>query len=101
MDLPALGDVEDDDTRALVDELVTLKEFAEYASGYDSDWEYGEGFIRDSYFVEYAQELADDIGAIDSNAGWPLNNIDWDGAARDLQMDYSAVELDGVTFWTR
>lgn len=62
------------------------------------DW-YPLTLIRDSYFKDYAQELTDDIGAIDAN--WPLNCIDWDQAALELQMDYFTVEFDGVTFWAR
>lgn len=66
------------------------------------DWEYGETLIRDgATFVEYAQELAADIGAIDRDASWPLYCIDWDRAARDLQMDYSPIDIDGVEYWGR
>jgi antirestriction protein len=82
-------------------ELATLQAFAEEAEGYAQDWSFGESLIRDSYFEDYARELADDIGAIDSDAGWPTACIDWEQAASDLQMDYTSVELDGVTFWTR
>ncbi|KKL86611.1 hypothetical protein LCGC14_1942930, partial [marine sediment metagenome] len=64
------------------------------------DW-YPVTLIRDSYFKEYAQELADDIGAIDSDLTWPNNCIDWDQATRELQMDYSTVEFDGITYWYR
>ena len=64
------------------------------------DW-YPLTLIRDSYFKDYAQELADDIGAIDANAKWPLSCIDWDQAVLELQMDYFSVEFDGVTFWSR
>jgi antirestriction protein len=66
-----------------------------------ADWSYGEAFIADDHFTEYAEQLADDIGAIDGNASWPLTHIDWDAAAKDLKMDYSSVELRGVTFWYR
>ncbi len=83
------------------DELRILKALADGASGYASDWKYGETLIRDSYFRDYAEQLADDIGAIDRNASWPVNCIDWDQAARELQMDYSAVDFDGVTYWIR
>lgn len=82
-------------------ELAILQAFADEAEGYAADWQYGEGFIRDSYFKEYAQELADDIGAVDSDAAWPNSYIDWDAAADALQMDYTSIELDGVTFWCR
>ena len=94
-------DDEADDVLDARAEIVTLREFAEEASGYAADWQYGETLIRDSYFERYAEELAGDIGAIDPNASWPLTCIDWEQAARELQMDYTSVELDGVTFWTR
>jgi antirestriction protein len=83
------------------EELATLVALADEASGYAADWQYGEALIRDSYFENYAQELAEDIGAIDNNASWPNNYIDWERAARELQMDYTAVDFDGVTYWIR
>lgn len=61
----------------------------------------GVGLIRDSYFETYARELADDIGAINGDAGWPNNCIDWGRAADELRMDYSSVEFDGITYWVR
>lgn len=64
------------------------------------DW-YPISMIRDSYFEDYAQELADDIGAINKDASWPNNCIDWERAARELQQDYSQVEFDGVEYWYR
>lgn len=65
------------------------------------EWDSGISFIRDDYFVEYAKELADDIGAIDRNATWPLNHINWELAAEDLKWDYSSVEFGGETYWYR
>lgn len=82
-------------------ELGALKALAEQAEGYAPDWKHGETLIRDSYFKDYAQELADDIGAINSAATWPNNCIDWDRAARELQSDYTSVKFDGVTYWVR
>ncbi len=64
------------------------------------DW-YPTGLVRDSYWKEYAMEFADDIGAINKDIGWPGNCIDWDKAASQLQIDYSSVEYDGVTYWYR
>lgn len=83
------------------DELATLKKLAEEGADYAADWEYGETLIRDSYFKYYAMELADDIGAIPANAAWPLTCIDWGQAARELQMDYTAVDFGGVRYWVR
>lgn len=66
-----------------------------------SDWEYGAALIRDSYFETYARELADDIGAVDSKAGWPNSFIDWEAAADALKMDYTEIDFGGVTYWGR
>jgi len=83
-------------------ELRALKALADEASGYSSDWAHGETLIRDSYFVDYAQELADETNPLPSNAmGWPYTCIDWGQAARELQQDYTSVEFDGVTYWIR
>lgn len=64
------------------------------------DW-YPVTLIRDSHFRDYAEELADDCGMIPKDAQWPLTCIDWDKAASELQWDYSSVDIDGVTYWTR
>lgn len=61
----------------------------------------GVTLIRDSYFEDYARELAEDIGAIDRNAGWPNSYIDWEAAADALKQDYSTVDFDGVDYWVR
>lgn len=83
-------------------ELAALKGLAEEASQYSSDWQHGEALIRDSYFETYAQELADDIEAVKSDANWPNNHIDWESAAEELQQeDYTTVDYDGVTYWIR
>lgn len=80
-----------------------LRKLADECRDYSEDFEYGATLIRDSYFQEYAQELAEDIGAINTDAthGWPFNCIDWEQAARELRMDYSSVEFSGVNYWVR
>lgn len=82
-------------------ELVTLLALAAEAGDYCEDWQYGATLIRDTWFVSYAQELAEDIGAIPENNSWPMTCIDWVQAARELQMDYTAVDFGGVTYWVR
>jgi len=82
------------------EELAALQAFATEGESI-SDWEHGETLIRDSHFEDYAQELADDIGAINSDAVWPNNCIDWERAARELQQDYTSIDFDGVTYWAR
>lgn len=94
--LEAFSDLADE-----VEELQLLLELKEEVEGYSSEWEHGVALIRQSYFETYAQDLADDIGAIDRNANWPLNHIDWEAAADELLHDYSEVEFDGVTYYFR
>jgi hypothetical protein len=61
----------------------------------------GGPFIHENDFEDYARELAEDIGAIDPNAGWPLGCIDWEQAAKELLMDYSSIEWGGETYYYR
>ena len=49
----------------------------------------------------YARQLAEDIGAVNPDALWPYNYIDWEAAADDLKQDYASIEFDGVTYWMR
>lgn len=89
-----------------VEERDAIKSFLESVkgSGGDEQWRgdwYPVTFIADSYFERYAQEFADDIGAINSDQSWPNNCIDWERAARELQQDYSSVSIDGEDYWYR
>ncbi len=38
---------------------------------------------------DFAQETAESLGAINKNANWPMNCIDWEFAAKELMYDYS------------
>lgn len=94
------------DQDSLFHELKTLEAFMAQMcdQGGDEEWRgdwYPVTCIRDSYFKDYAQELAEDLGTINSDVHWPYTCIDWDRAARELRMDYTAVEFDGVTYWVR
>lgn len=85
----------------LIDELNTLRGIAADAENEVADWQYGATFIPEHRFTEYAQQLAEDIGAIDPNAEWPLTYIDWEAAALALQQDYSAFTFDGFDYLAR
>lgn len=71
--------------------------------GGDEQWEgdwYPVSLIRDSYFVTAMQELVEDIR--DMSKGFPAYlEIDWEATARNLQVDYSSVEFEDVTYWYR
>ena len=62
-------------------EDVGVEQAAEnFAEAYQGEWRSG---------AEFAEELADSIGAINSDAKWPLYYIDWERAWHDLSCgDY-------------
>lgn len=92
-------DAVSDEERA---ELAELKALQSETEGYSGDtWRDGVQFIRDDWFEQYAEEFADDIGAIDKDANWPVNHIDWKAAADDLRQDYTEVEIRGISYQYR
>lgn len=88
------------------EELVSLMKLASQCENEVADWQYGETLVRDSYWVDYAKQLHEDISqplSLDYNGQtpWPYRHINWDDAADELQSDYFDVDFDGVTYWTR
>lgn len=95
-----LEELDGSDEPEEVEEREALEKLAEEAEG-SPDWTYGETLIRDSYFEDYARELAEDSGMIKGDESWPLNCIDWERAADELKADYFSVDFDGVEYWIR
>lgn len=88
------------------EELAMLEGILSELAGYGGDKEfdgdlYPVVLIADSYFQEYTQNLAEECGMVDTNARWPMNCIDWEKAAWELQMDYSNILIHGATYWYR
>lgn len=81
-------------------ELLALRDLAEEGAATTDDWAHGATLIRDTYFVDYAKDLADDMGVL-GDPQWPYTCIDWDEAAHDLQQDYTCIDFDGVDYWVR
>lgn len=90
---------------ALAEELTALRAFLEEMAGaggdeqWRGDW-YPVTLIRDSYFVDYVQELLEDCGDIPKNLPHYIH-IDWERTARDIRVDYSGADFHGVTYWFR
>lgn len=61
----------------------------------------GEVGIPDDEFTEYAQQLAEDIGAVPDGNNWPLYCIDWERAADELRVDYTSFSFDGTDYLVR
>jgi antirestriction protein len=94
--LPTSGDLEE--FEQLTNILEELK-----GQGGDEQWQgdwYPITLISEVYFVEYAQELCQDIGAIPDDFPSYIE-IDWEVTARNIQMDYSEVDIDGMTYYFR
>jgi len=68
----------------------------------NGEFDYGTTLIPEDYFVEYCKDLVSDIGDLPRDLpSYIENNIDWDGVADDLRMDYSEVEFRGETYLYR
>ena len=63
------------------------------------DW-YPVTLIDDAYFVDYVQDMLADCGVVPRDLPHYIE-IDWRATARNVQTDYSSVEIDGRTYWYR
>jgi len=58
-------------------------------------------FILEEDFEEYCEELVNDCYDLRNLPDFVKYNIDWEGVANDLRVDYSSVEYNGNTYWFR
>ena len=97
-----IEDTEDSDEQ---DERDEIKAFLDEVQGrggdeqWRGDW-YPVGFVRDSYFTEYAEELLKDCGDLPQNIPHYIE-IDWEKTANNIRVDYSSVDVGGTTYWYR
>lgn len=100
-----LIDLRDDEDHEFQDyeqeELDALLELESEIGSFEEGCRNGIYFIDEDYFVDYAKELAYDIGAVSNDIEWPVYHIDWDAAADELRMDYTEVEFEGNTYLVR
>jgi hypothetical protein len=99
-----------DDTSALNTpearaELAALRALLDELKGYggDEEWRgdwYPAQLIDDCYFTEYTIQLLEDCGDLPRNLPDYIA-VDWERTARNIRVDYSAVEVDGRTYWYR
>jgi hypothetical protein len=79
--------------QALLDDLEGL--------GGDEQWRgnwYPVTLIRDSYFKDYMDEMLEDCGDLPKDLPCYLSiTVDY----KALQMDYTSISIDDVTYWTR
>lgn len=63
------------------------------------DW-YPVTMIAEHYFTEYAEELLKDCGDLPQEIPHYIE-IDWEATADNIKVDYSAIEIDGTTYYFR
>jgi hypothetical protein len=84
-------------------ELLALMRDLLNCGGGDEKWEgqwYPGYMVADCYFTDYARELLEDCGTMPRDLpSWV--EIDWDATARNVRIDYTPVEVNGRTYWTR
>lgn len=86
----------------LIEEYESIKEFCDELENYCSDFTYGESVIHEDYFEEYVEEFCRDVGFLPNDIPAFLeNNINWEGVADDLKIDYAEVEYRGETYYIR
>lgn len=82
------------------EEYAALLALAEEAEGNVTDWEYGETFIHEDYFEDYAEESIVDCGYIPADLpSWIV--IDWKETADNLKEDYGTYSFRGETYYAR
>lgn len=85
-----------------IEEYVAIRNFCNEISDYCSDFEWGASIIHEDYFEDYCRELVEDIGYLPKNLPEYIeNNINWEGVADDLMVDYSEAEYNGDTYYFR
>lgn len=61
-----------------------------FADSYNGEW---------ASETEFAQDLAENLGAVKPDASWPNDCIDWEMATRELMMDYTSVGTPDHGVW--
>jgi hypothetical protein len=56
--------------------------------------------IADEYFTEYAIDMLKDCGELPANIPHYIV-IDEEATAKNIQQDYSTVEIEGFIYWYR
>lgn len=80
-------------------EMIALREAVDEIG--EQTCRYGETLISEDHFIEYAEQLAEDICEMPRDVRWPFTCIDWEKAADELRADYSTVTLFGNDYLYR
>ena len=90
-------------------QLIDLMDELKSVGGGDEQWRgdwYPLTLIKDSCFTDYIKELIDDCYELPkelTSGNWPYRHIkiDYEAAAKEATVDYTSIEINGETYWTR
>jgi len=94
------GRPDDEEMADLEQEVEDLKAFIDECESNSCDWSYGETLIPEDEFVEYVQQLCEDIGDVPRDIPDYLV-IDWEATADNIKADYAEVEYKGEVYLIR
>ena len=84
------------------DELKEIEEIDDVENELGSEFEYGVTLVDVDDFTDYCEELVSDIGDLPKDLpSYIANNIDWEGVAEDLKLDYTEVTYQGNSYLGR
>ena len=66
-----------------------------------SEFIYGETLIPGDDFTEYCEDMVNDCYNLKDVPDFIKNNINWEGVASDLEVDYSNVTYQGESYLVR
>ena len=66
-----------------------------------SEFSFGETLIPEDDFTEYCEEFIGDCYDLTHVPDFIKNNIDWEGVASDISVDYTNVTYQGVSYLVR
>ena len=66
-----------------------------------SEFSFGETLIPEDDFTMYCEELIGDCYDLTNVPSFIKNNINWEGVASDLSVDYTNVTYQGVSYLVR
>lgn len=66
-----------------------------------SEFSFGETLIPEDDFTEYCEDMGDDCYNLRDVPGFIKYNINWEGVASDLKVDYTDVTYQGKSYLVR
>lgn len=94
----------------VVDELVdwrkneseTLEDLQKFKDAVNSaEWKYGITFINEYHWENFVHDLVEETTDLNRLPSYITDNINWDGVAEDIAVDYTTVTFDGEEFYFR